>query len=194
MSAHDEPPDSLWRLAVHETGHALIYVAHGGTITALAARPWVQAHGGDGYCEGKLAADMKAIGGSTRHVHGALAALAGREAERCFFGSADAAGSKQDLQDFAAHVRQVDAAWHTGAPLAAWEAAVGEMARQVIVTHEPVIAYVATTLSDERSMGERRAMELFGVARKLWELQPGPLADPFWRVRIEAAVKRYQIT
>jgi hypothetical protein len=192
MHTGDEPAGSLWRLAVHEIGHGLIYIVHGGTVTSLAARPWVQVGGGDGCCEGKLADGVRSLG--AHQVHGALAALAGRAAERQFFGWADVAGCTADLQDFAARVQKVDAAWHTGAPVAAWEKALGETAREVIAAHEPVIAYVARVLADEWSMGERRAMELFGVARKLWELQPGPLADPFWRVRIEAAVKRYQIT
>ena len=49
MGSSDDGIGSLWRLSIHEVGHALIYVVHGGQITALAARPWVQV-GGDGYC------------------------------------------------------------------------------------------------------------------------------------------------
>jgi hypothetical protein len=194
MGSSDDEIGSLWRLAVHETGHALIYVVHGGTVTALAARPWVQAGGVDGYCEGEVSADIKAMGGGIRHVHGACAALAGRVAEHHFFKSIDAAGCNQDLQDFSARVRQVDAAWGTGAPVEAWEAAIGEMVRPAITAHERVIAYVARTLADERSMGERRAMELFGVARKLWGIQPGPLVGPSWRARLEAALTRHRTT
>jgi hypothetical protein len=89
MSRDDEPVGSLWRLAVHEVGHGIVYVTHGGTITALAAQPWVQSGGVNGYCEAELSADIKALGGSARHVHGACAALAGRIAEQHFFGSAE---------------------------------------------------------------------------------------------------------
>jgi hypothetical protein len=62
MSRDDEPVGSLWRLAVHEVGHGIVYVAHGGTITALAAQPWVQSGGINGYCEAELSADITSSG------------------------------------------------------------------------------------------------------------------------------------
>jgi hypothetical protein len=194
--AADEPTDDAagrrWRLAVHETGHALVYVVHGGRVSLMEAQPWVQSGGFNGSCEGKLAADILAKGGSTRHMHGALAALAGRVAERVFFRSIDDSGCKGDLQDFAAHVQRLEAVWHTRAPLATWEKAIEEMLYPMIAAHESVIAYVARVLADQRSMGEVRAMELFGLARKLWGIQPGPLMTPSWQVQLEVALARHR--
>jgi hypothetical protein len=165
MSGDDEPVESLWRLAVHEVGHALVYVVHGGLITGLAAQPWVQSGGVNGYCEAEPSAAIKAMGAGARQVHGACAALAGRIAEQHFFASIDAVGCAEDLREFAARVRSVDTSWGTDAPVEAWEAAIGALVRPMIAAHEGVISYVAKTLADERSMSERRAMELFGVAR-----------------------------
>jgi hypothetical protein len=187
----DEPPSYLWRLAVHESAHAVSYISHGGRVTLLEAQPPVKSDGLDGLCEGELAADIVAKGGSTRLVHAALAALAGRAAERVFFGSIDDSFSRRDLQDFSTHVQRLEAVWHTGAPLAAWEKAIEGMLIPLITSHRGVISYVAGYLSDERSLNERRAMEIFGTAKRLWGIKPGPLLTPSWQTTLEAALTRH---
>lgn len=55
MGYYDDSHGSVWRLAVHETGHGLMYVVHGGTIKALAVRPWAGEN--DGYCRAELAVE-----------------------------------------------------------------------------------------------------------------------------------------
>jgi hypothetical protein len=193
MSYDDDSPDNLWRLAIHEVGHTVIYVVHGGMITALAARPWVQDGVADGYCEGEVGATIKAMGSDARQVHAACASLAGRIAESHFFGSVDDTGCRQDLRDFAARVQQVDASWGTGAPVEAWQAVLEELVRPVIAAHDGVIAYVAKALADERLLQEGRVRELFTFAGKLYGMQPGPLLGPAWRARLEAALARHRV-
>lgn len=80
MGYYDDSHGSVWRLAVHETGHGLMYVVHGGTIKALAVRPW--AGDNDGYCRAELAVALKAAGGMTRDVYAALTDL-GYAQDRC---------------------------------------------------------------------------------------------------------------
>jgi hypothetical protein len=191
LDTADEPPSRLWRIAVHEVGHGLIYIIHGGRICLLEAQPPVKTDGLDGFCEGEVAADILAKGGSMRLVHAALAALAGRAAERCLFGSIDESYCKRDLQDFSTHVQRLEAVWQTRAPLAAWEKAVEEMLIPTIAAHKGVISYVAQYLADERSMNERRAAEIFGTAKRLWGIKPGPLLTPSWQTKLEAALTRH---
>jgi hypothetical protein len=194
MGRDDEPVDNLWRLAVHELGHGIAYVTHGGTVTALTAWPWVKTGGFDGHCEGELGASIKALGMDARHVFVACAALAGRMAEQHFFPSIDPLGCTSDRQDFVEHVERLESVWHTGASVKAWEAAIGELVRPMIAAHDRIIAYVAKTLADERWMGERRVAELFHLARQLWGIQPGPLLRPAWRVGLEAALTQSRRT
>jgi hypothetical protein len=185
----DEPPSYLERLATHECGHALIYVAHNGRITLLEAQPPVKTNGRDGFCEGEPAADMVAKGGSTRLMLAALAALAGRTAERCLFGSIDDSFCRKDLEDFSTHVQRIEAVWQTRAPLATWQRAVEELLIPLVTSHKGVISYVARYLEDERSMNERRAMEIFGTAKRLWGIKPGPLMTPSWQAKLEARLR-----
>jgi hypothetical protein len=37
----------------------------------------------------------------------------------------------------------------------------------------------------------RRAMEIFGMAKRLWGIKPGPLVAPSWQAKLEAALTRH---